>query len=245
MLHQQETSAPFWTRKNVGSLERWVSLVAGAGLVANAVRRRSPGTVAGAALGAMMLRRGITGNCTLYSAMGVSTLDRQGEETTSIPYGRGIRVDRSITINRTAPEIYQFWRKLENLPTFMGHLQEVRRIDELRSHWVAKAPAGRTIEWDAEIVNEVENELIGWRSLEGSEIANAGSVHFTPAPGGRGTEVHVELRYDPPGGRAAAAIAKLFGEEPSIQVTDDLRKLKQLMETGEVSTIEGQPTGER
>jgi uncharacterized membrane protein len=114
---------------------------------------------------------------------------------------------------------------------------------EGRSHWVAKAPAGTTVEWDAEVYNEKENEMIAWRSLEGSQVDNAGSVHFTPAPGGRGTQVRVVLKYDPPAGVIGAAVARLFGESPAQQIDEDLRRFKQLMEAGEVATTTGQPSG--
>jgi uncharacterized membrane protein len=127
----------------------------------------------------------------------------------------------------------------------MNHLESVTQLDSLRSHWVAKGPAGTSIEWDAEIINEIPNELIGWRSLEGSDVAHAGSVHFTAAPGKRGTYLEVILRYDPPGGKLSAKVAMLFGEEPSLQIGSDLRRLKQLLETGEIATTDGQPRGDR
>ncbi|MBX3064755.1 MAG: SRPBCC family protein [Anaerolineae bacterium] len=161
----------------------------------------------------------------------------------SVPHNKGIRVDKSITINRPVEEIYKFWRNFENLPHFMHHLKSVRVTDDLHSHWIARAPAGSSVEWDAEIINEVPNERIGWRSLEGSEVANAGSVVFKPAPGGRGTELQVSLKYDPPGGKIGATIAKLFGKEPSVQIQEDLHRLQQLLETGEISTATGQTSG--
>jgi len=157
--------------------------------------------------------------------------------------GREIDVRESITINRPAEELYRFWRNFENLPRIMTHLESVQVTGDRRSHWRAKAPVGSTVEWDAEITEDRPNQLIAWRSLEGADVENSGSVQFVPAPGGRGTEVHVEIRYNPPGGMIGAAIAKLFGEEPSQQVKDDLRHFKQVMETGEVilseATLEG------
>ena len=145
-----------------------------------------------------------------------------------------IEVRRDITVGQEPAEVYRFWRNFENLPRFMEHLQAVRVIDDRRSHWRARAPAGTTVEWDAEIIEDRPNELIVWRSLDGADVPNTGSVRFTPAPGGRGTEVRVELRYDPPGGALGALVAKLFGKEPGQQVGGDLRRLKQVMETGEV-----------
>jgi uncharacterized membrane protein len=147
---------------------------------------------------------------------------------------RGIHVTEAVTINRSPEEIYRFWRNFENLPRFMDHLESVQVIDDRRSHWRARAPAGATVEWDAEIVEDRPNELIAWRSLERADVPNSGIVRFVRAPGNRGTEVHVELNYEPPGGTIGTLVAKLFGEEPSQQVADDLRHLKQIMETGEI-----------
>jgi uncharacterized membrane protein len=179
--------------------------------------------------------RGLTGHCHLYQALGVSTAE-QPRPLASVAAGRGLRVEASVTVNRPAAELYRFWRDFANLPRFMRHLVLVRPDGE-RSHWVAKGPAGMTAAWEAEIVNERPNELIAWRSLEGSTVNNAGSVHFTPAPDGRGTVVRVELKYDPPAGRLGAAVAWLFGEEPGQQVRDDLRRFKQLMEAGAITAI--------
>jgi hypothetical protein len=139
--------------------------------------------------------------------------------------------------------LYQFWRNFENLPKFMHHLESVQNTGDNRSHWVARGPLGTRVAWDAEVITERPNELIGWRSLEGSQADTAGSVHFTPAPGDRGTEVRVVMKYNPPLGKVGAAIAWLFAQEPGQQVADDLRRLKQLMETGEIPTTAGQPTG--
>ena len=152
-----------------------------------------------------------------------------------------IRVARTIAIDRTPAELYRFWRDLENLPRFMRHLESVHVESETRSHWVARAPAGKTVEWDAEIVEDKPDEVIAWRSLPNADVDNSGAVHFQYAPGGRGTFVHVELVYRPPGGLIGAMVAKLFGEEPSQQVQSDLYRLKQVIETGQVSTTEGQP----
>ena len=149
----------------------------------------------------------------------------------------------TVTVFKPRGELYSFWRNLENLPKIMDHLQSVTELDGKRSHWVSRGPAGKTLEWDAEIINEIPNELIGWRSLEGADVDNAGSVSFSDAPGGRGTVIRVELRYDPPGGKAGALIAKLFRESPSIQIPQELRRFKQLMESGEVATTDGQSSG--
>lgn len=143
-------------------------------------------------------------------------------------------VKKAITINHPPEEIYSYWHNFENLPSFMHHLESVQVTGDRRSHWKTKAPAGTTVEWDAEITQDEPNRLIAWRSLAGADVENSGTVRFKPAPGGRGTEVHVELHYDAPGGPIGALIAKLFGEEPAQQVSDDLRAFKQIIETGQV-----------
>jgi uncharacterized membrane protein len=164
---------------------------------------------------------------------------RQLNSSESTRTGGSNQVRKSLIIDRTPEELYQFWRNFENLPNFMRHLESVRVTGEGRSHWVAKAPAGSSVEWDAEITEDRPNELIAWRSLEGADVDNSGSVHFVRAPGNRGTIVRVEINYNPPGGAIGAAIAKLFGEEPGQQAQESLRNLKQVMETGELVLSEG------
>lgn len=145
-----------------------------------------------------------------------------------------MKVKRVATINRSPVEIYNFWHNFENLPRFMRHLESVRVTTAGRSHWKTKAPAGQTVEWDAEVTEDRPNELIAWRSLEGADVPNSGRVRFTTATGGRGTWVDVELEYDPPGGKAGHLVAKIFGESPEKQLFDDLLAFKQVMELGEV-----------
>jgi uncharacterized membrane protein len=156
---------------------------------------------------------------------------------------RAMRFKAAVTVNRPPDEVYRFWHDLENLPRFMYHLESVRMTGDRRSHWTAKGPAGRAVEWEAEIIEDKPDRVIAWRSMEGSKIPNSGSVRFMMAAGGRGTEVRVELGYAPPGGKIGKAVAKLFGEEPEQQVRDDLRRFKQVIETGEVAQSEGSPTG--
>jgi uncharacterized membrane protein len=158
---------------------------------------------------------------------------------------RGINVEESFSINRSPQELYVFWRDLEQLPRVMPELSSVRMIDGRRSHWVAKGPAGFPTEWYADIINDIPNELIAWRTVEGSNVVSAGSVHFERQPVGRGTVVRVKLQYDPPAGRLGAAFAWAFRDEPSIVIREGLRRFKQLMETGEIPTTEGQPRGTR
>jgi uncharacterized membrane protein len=146
-----------------------------------------------------------------------------------------VRVTKTIIVNRSPEEVYRFWHDFANLPTFMKHLESVEITGDNRSHWKATGPGDKPVEWDAEIVDDQPNARIAWRSLEGSDIDNSGSVQFERAPGGRGTLVRVELQYSPPGGVISATLAKLFGEEPGQQVDDDLRAFKQVLETGEVA----------
>jgi uncharacterized membrane protein len=162
-------------------------------------------------------------------------------------YDRGVKVQKAVTINRPAEELYRFWRQLENHPRFMRHLEsvEVLEADGRRSRWVAQGPGGIRVSWEAEIVNDVPNEVISWRSLPGSEVDSAGSVRFRELPGDRGTVVEVDLKYDPPGGRLGAALAKLFGRDAEAKIREDLRRFKALLEAGEFPTTEGQPAGTR
>jgi uncharacterized membrane protein len=154
-------------------------------------------------------------------------------------------VVKAITINAAPDVIYRFWRDLENFPRFMQHIEEVRSTSERTSHWIAKAPAGTTIEWDAEIVEDEANARIAWRTLPDSAVEHEGIVSFEPAIGGRGTIVRVSMSYVPPAGKVGLQIAKLFGEEPNRQIDGDLRRMKQLIETGEIATTDGQPSGRR
>jgi len=157
-----------------------------------------------------------------------------GDADTAVTQGGPGHVARSVTINQPVEMVYAFWRNFENLPRFMVHLDAVRITGDRQSHWVAKAPAGRQVEWDAETIEDRPNELIAWRSLPGSVVPNSGQVRFVGAPGDRGTEVHVELIYSPPAGKLGVVVAKLLGEEPGQQVAADLRRFKQVLETGEV-----------
>ncbi len=222
-------------REPVSQADRWLSLIGGSALVFYGLKRRSWWSSTLAVAGANFVVRGVTGQGHAWEVA------RQRRR--SLAYGAGVKVRRSVILNKSPEEIYRFWRNFENLPRFMNHLESVHKIDENRSRWRVKGPAGMNIEWDAEIISERPNEMIGWRSLPGATVDNAGSVRFEPAPGGRGTVVRVQLQYNPPGGRLGSAIARLFGEEPDQQLQEDLRRLKQLMEAGEIPTTEGQPSG--
>jgi uncharacterized membrane protein len=175
---------------------------------------------------------------------------RRTKQIGSVPTVRGTRrgsveLTATTTIRKPAPEVYAFWRDLENLPTFMAHLEEVRATGDHTSHWSAGAPFGKNVAWDAEIADEAPGEKIAWRSTGNADVPNAGTVRFVPAPDGVSTEVHVVLVYDIPGGAVGKAVAKYFGEEPHQQLDDDLRRLKQVLETGEVVRSDGAPWGKR
>ena len=231
---------------NVADVERWASAIGGAALAAYGIKQlkeRSPAGAALAAAGTALMFRGATGHCPMYSAAGINTADGHDDTREHLAGARGVNVEEVVTINRPAAELYRFWRDVEQLPRFMEYLDSVRRIDQRRSHWVAKGPAGRRVEWDAEIINEIPDELIGWRTLDGADVISAGSVRFVSAPGRRGTQVHVRLQYDPPGGKLGSAVAWIFSKEPSQTIREDLRHFKQLMEAGEIPTTVGQPRG--
>jgi uncharacterized membrane protein len=216
---------------NVGRTERVVSGLAAAAVALVGLRRRRLRPFLLPIAGSL-LSRAVTGRCAVNRALGRNSAGTSAaSRVASVPRGEGVKVERTVVVNRPVQEVYHFWRNFENLPRFMDHLESVTVLDENRSHWVAKAPAGTKVEWDATIHNEVDNQLIAWRSLPGADVNNAGSVHFTPARGGSQTEVRVVLSYQPPAGKVGAAVAKLLGEEPSRQVEDDLRRFKQVMES--------------
>lgn len=216
---------------NVAEPERWLSMIGGGTLLAYGIGRRDRKGVGLALLGGALLHRGVTGHCNIYQALGVNTA-RAGQP--GVPYELGVRVDEEVRIDKPREEVYRFWRNLENLPRFMDNLQSVRVLDDRTSEWTTKAPAGMTVSWKAEIVNEVENEVIGWRSLPGSTVDVGGSVRFEDAPGG-GTRLMVSLQYNPPAGTLGKAVAQLAGQDPAGQISHDLHCFKELMETGSIS----------
>jgi uncharacterized membrane protein len=188
----------------------------------------------------------VSGNSLIYHGLrGDKNLENKLIETTGL-VADSLRVEKTVTIQNKSPEeLYTFWHDFENWPTFMKNLQSVQIVNQTRSHWVVNAPLGNKIEWDAEMLIDRPNELITWASASGAAVANSGSVRFTPASPGRGTEVKLVLKYSPPGGAITDAIAKVFNESPEQQIVEDLRHFKMLMETGEIATTEGQSSGRR
>lgn len=218
--------------KNVGEAERYGSILGGLGLLlAGLARRGSSGVILGA-LGALLVRRGVTGQCALYQSLGISGAksDRPG-----VPDNVGMNLEHSIVINRPREEIYAFWHHFPNLARVMKHIERIDLLDERRSHWVILTPRGRRVEWDAVVINEHPNEMIAWESLPGARVENAGSVRFEPDPHGQGTLVRVKLEYNPPGGLLGRLTSSLFGERAALEIKEDLVQFKKMMESGEFS----------
>jgi uncharacterized membrane protein len=225
-------------KAQASDVERWASLIGGSTLVLMGLKDRS-------LRGALMA---VAGGGLIYQGAKHQSTIQQAQEALGIE--QNIKVEKTVTIERPAEELYRYWHDFANLPTFMKHLQSVTVYDDRRSHWVANAPLDTKVEWDAEIVKDEPNRLIAWASVENADIENSGFVRFKPATGDRGTEVKVVIEYSPPAGAVGAAltkfaegIAKLFGEEPKQQIGDELNRFKRLMETGEIATTEGQPKG--
>ncbi|MEH1909438.1 SRPBCC family protein [Nostoc sp.] len=221
------------SQSEASEVERWASLIGGGAMVLMGLRQGSLRGVLTALAGGGLLYQGATKQSTI----------QQAQEAIGI--NQPIKVEKTVTINKSAEELYRFWHNFENLPTFMKHLKSVSVYNEKRSHWIANAPLGNSVEWDAEILEDRENEFISWASVEGADVDNSGFVRFKKAPGDRGTEVKIVLEYNPPGGALGATVAKLFGEEPEQQIGDELRHFKMLMEAGEIATTEGQPRGSK
>ncbi|MBN4003056.1 SRPBCC family protein [Nostoc sp. LPT] len=216
-----------------GETERWASLIGGGAMVLMGLKQGSLRGVLTALAGGGLIYQGATKQSTI----------QQAQEAIGI--NQPIKIEKTVTINKSAEELYRFWHNFENLPTFMKHLKSVKVYNEKRSHWIANAPLGNSVEWDAEVLEDRENEFISWASVEGADIDNSGFVRFKKAPGDRGTEVKIVLEYNPPGGALGATVAKLFGEEPEQQVGDELHRFKMLMEAGEIATTEGQASGRK
>ncbi|MEH2061328.1 MAG: SRPBCC family protein [Nostoc sp.] len=219
------------SQSEASEVERWASLISGGAMVLMGLKQGSLRGVLTALAGGGLIYQGATKQSTI----------QQAQEAIGI--NQPIKVEKTVTINKSAEELYRFWHNFENLPTFMKHLKSVKVYNEKRSHWIANAPLGNSVEWDAEILEDRENEFISWASVEGADVDNSGFVRFQKAPRDAGTEVKIVLEYNPPGGALGATVAKLFGEEPEQQIGDELRRFKMLMETGEIATTEGQPSG--
>lgn len=229
VMEQHELAAQSHRRSD-SLVTRWLPIVGGGLLAGFGLSQRSLSGMVIAAAGGGVIYYGMT--------------RRMPSLTGRVPDARSsIRVEKVITINKPIEEVYGAWCDVTTLPRILSHLESVTDLGEGTSHWVVKAPLGRTVEWDAETMVDRENRAIAWRSIGEAEVPNVGAVNFHEAPGGRGTEVRVRIEYNPPFGPIGATFAKLFGEEPSQQVEDDLRRFKQVLETGETATTAGQPRG--
>jgi uncharacterized membrane protein len=224
--------------RNVGQLERLVSLAAGGALAGLALRRRGAAGLSMAAIASELIYRGVTGYCPVYGVLGVRTAPQRGARNAaaSVPYGRGVRVEQSIAVAHPASVLYTFWRRLDTLPQFMQHIEEVTVLTATRSRWRVRAPIGSRVTWEAEIINDVPGQIIGWRSLPGSAIHHAGSVHFDERDGL--TEVRVVLEYAPPARYVGASVARILGEEPHKQIAEDLRRFKGIVDRGEHANLQ-------
>lgn len=186
----------------------------------------------------------IAGIAALDLVSSIDNTQRKKLEEGTHTFG-AMRVEKSMVVNRSPQECYRFWHDFESFPRFMKHVESVQLTGDNRMHWKVTGPVGSSVEWDAALSADEPDRYIAWHSLAGADVDNAGSVRFEPAPGGRGTIVRVALEYTPPGGPAGALVAKMFGEEPSQQIDEDLRRFKWLIETGEIPTTLGQPSGTR
>ena len=217
--------------QNISQAERWLSIAAGMGLAAYGLtRRRGAAGWMMAAFGGLLVRRGASGHCDTYELFGINTAGTGQDTRRALGGSAGVIVDESVTITQPVEILYRFWRNLENLPRVMRHLESVERITDTLSRWRAKGPANTSVEWNAEIINEVPNKLIGWQSIEGSDVVSAGSVHFDDLGAARGTRVRVRLQYSPPGGKLGAAIVRLVGSDAATEIREDLKQFKQSVE---------------
>jgi uncharacterized membrane protein len=219
--------------RDIREVERWASAAAATAVLAYGFSRKSaPGVALAAAAATPLAYRAVAGRWPFEN----------GDTRAALSGSRGIHVREAVRIERPVSEVSGFWRQLENLPRVFSHLERVVDLGNRRSHWVARGPAELTVEWDAEIINEVENRVIAWRSLPDSDIVTAGSVNFKPVRGGQAAEVSVHLQYAPPAGRAGAILARMFGREPSQTIREDLRRLKWVMEAGEIPRTTAEET---
>lgn len=225
--------------KNLAPWERGLSVGFGGALLWLAARRRR-GRLSTAMTGASLVARGVSGFCPVNAVIGRDSSDTR----TALGGARGIRVRESVIVNRPVETVYDAWRDLSNLPFFMEHIESVETLPDGRTHWVVSGPGGLRLDWNAEIINDIPNELIAWRSLEGADVVSAGSVHFKPMRRG-GTYVRVHLQYAPPAGRLGARIATLLGSNPAARIRSDLRGFKEMLEAGARPYARPDPRQER
>lgn len=230
--------------QNVGSTERVVSALAGAGLALWGLKRGGLSGMLGLAAGAGLAARGVSGHCPWYASMTENRGGRRQGMRQGQGMGRKSAVTRSITVDRPKDEVYRLWRDFSNLPRFMEHIERIEVMTPERSHWVVKAPAGTRVEWDSIVTEDRPGEVIAWRSVENADVPNTGRVEFHEAGNGQGTVVRAVIAYEPPGGKIGETLAKMLGEEPSIQAEEDLRRFKQMIEKGAPGQVGSQAGGQ-
>lgn len=223
-----------------GDVERWGALTSAAALLAYGARRRSVLGLCAATMAIPLAYRGVAGR---WPSSFLSLLRAGDDPRVALAGDRGELVFESVRIEKPLGETYLFWRTLENLPRFMSHLESVSSLGDGRSHWVAKGPAGLRVEWNAELINQIPNQVIAWRSLPGSDVVTAGSVNFDMVRGGRSTQVSVRLQYSPPIGHVGALVAGMLGHDPAGMIREDLRRLKQVLEAGEIPQADSTTRG--
>lgn len=227
--------------QNISNTEAQISTLGGAALLLLGLSRGKLGGLLASVVGGSLLYRGMTRHCHLYESLGINTAS--SNPATAIPAQQGVKVERSTVINRSAEDLYRFWRDLENLPRIMPHLRRVEVLDQKRSHWQAEGPMGKLVEWDAEIITEREPEVLSWRSLPGGDLATAGSVHFKSLGSDRGTAVTVSLKYDPPAGKVGATVASILGYGLKREMEESLNCFRELMESSQVPATQTPPIG--
>lgn len=232
---------------NVPQNERTISLIGGSiltvfGAIIGLARRNPAGALV-ALIGGGLIYQGTTGHSPLYRMLGTNRAVRTNTKNVSVPHEQGEHVSAVVVINRPVEELYSIWKNFQNLPQIMSYLDKVQLLDDKRSRWTVKSPVGTPVSWDAEIINDVPNEVIGWRSLANAQVANAGSVRFRPAPYRQGsTEVRVTLEYVAPGQKLGVAVAKWLGKNPEQQLQDDLERFKMYLENDEFKPAGPPPT---
>jgi uncharacterized membrane protein len=224
--------------RNVGDMERWLSVLGGSALAAYGLDRRDAKGVVLALLGASMIRRGSTGHCMLYEMTGLTTADSKGlslphngesRPSAALQASRAVKVEHTVVVNRPRSEVYAFWRDFRNLPRFMELVESVESTGPEEARWRARGPGGSSIEWTAKLINDVQDSIIAWKSIGSPDIANAGSVNFRDVEGG-GTEVRLVFEWQPPAGRVGSTVARILGQDPDLRAREDLRRFKLLME---------------
>ena len=221
---------------NLGDTERMASAVAGGALLLYGVARGGRGALGGwalAGLGAALAYRGLTGFCHLYGALGIDRSARAG--TGEVKGNLGIKLEAAVMVQASPDRVYRVWRRFSNLPRFLSHVERVEELDSRRSRWTIRVPAGMSLTWDAESINDVPGEVIAWRTVDTRLIEHAGSVKFEPAFEGRSTIVRVSMQYAPPAGELGHQLAKALGQDPNTQIEQDLANFKRAMEAGELA----------